>query len=53
MEESKFAKLTSDTLAEITELEQKLGVILIAYEIPHSMGAFYHEDYASYPINPS
>ena len=53
MEESKFAKLTTDTLAEITELEKKLGVILIAYENPHSIGSFYSEDYASYPINPS
>ncbi|MGM9944731.1 MAG: hypothetical protein ACI33M_07305 [Lysinibacillus sp.] len=53
MEDSKFAQLTSDTLAEITELEKKLGVILIAYENPHSMGSFYSEDYESYPINPS
>gem|GEM_PF-2821493 len=53
MEESKFAKLTTDTLAEINELEKKLGVILIAYENPHSISSFYSEDYASYPINPS
>lgn len=53
MEDSKFAQLTSNTLAEITELEKKLGVILIAYENPHSIGSFYDEDYSSYPINPS
>ena len=53
MEDSKFANLTHDALAEITELENKLGVILIAYENPHSIGSFYNEDYASYPINPS
>ena len=53
MEENKFAELTSDMLANIAELEKKLGVILIAYENPHSMGSFYNEDYSSYPINPS
>ncbi|MER2030237.1 MAG: uroporphyrinogen-III decarboxylase [Solibacillus sp.] len=51
MEETKFAELDMNKLEAIKQLEQKLNVTLIAYELSPTHHA-HHED-APIVINPS
>lgn len=51
MEETKFAELDLEKIGEIKQLEQKLNVTLIAYELSPSHHT-HHED-APIVINPS
>lgn len=50
MEETKFAELDVDKIEAIKQLEQKLDVTLIAYDVPNN--SFQHED-KPIVINPS
>ena len=58
MDKSKYAKLTNDKLDMISELENQLGVILIAYDpatnqIQEGNHASTEVDHSSSVINPS
>ncbi len=52
MEEAKFAELDNEKLKEIKQLEDKLDVTLIAYDLSASKNQTYHEN-APIVINPS
>jgi hypothetical protein len=43
MDESKFANLDQEQLQELNELEAKLGVTLVAYEMSESFNSMTNE----------
>nr|WP_233153079.1 uroporphyrinogen-III decarboxylase [Lysinibacillus odysseyi] len=53
LEDTPFAQLTSERLDEINALEEKLGVILIAYDATAGSNQFSHDKQPSDVINPS
>lgn len=52
MKDTKFAELDHEKIGEIKQLEQKLNVTLIAYDISPSSNLTQHED-TPVVINPS
>lgn len=53
LEQTSFAQLSSEKLDEINALEDKLGVILIAYDASSGAGPFSDDKQPSDIINPS
>lgn len=53
MEHTQFAQLNHEKLDEINALEDKLGVILIAYDASGSSSQFADDKQPSDVINPS
>lgn len=53
MEDAQFAQLNHEKLDEINALEDKLGVILIAYDASASSNPFPADKQPSDVINPS
>ncbi|MFF5995339.1 hypothetical protein AAGS61_11340 [Lysinibacillus sp. KU-BSD001] len=53
MENNTFAQLSNDKLEEITALENKLGVILIAYDTATATNQMHKSSQSISEINPS
>ena len=53
MEQAQFAQLSNEKLDEINALQDKLGVILIAYDFSTGSSHFPHDQQPADVINPS
>ncbi|MGM9948839.1 MAG: hypothetical protein ACI33P_01875 [Lysinibacillus sp.] len=53
MEQTPFAQLSDEKLDEINALQDKLGVILVAYDFSTGSSQFAHDQQSSEVINPS